>query len=80
MRQREGARVALLGLLRSTVQKQRFLTAGGEREAAGRQRASSQSVSHDGFDSDPATMNSVLYRILGSAPVRPLSRHDLAYD
>lgn len=57
-----------------------LITAGGEREAAGRQRASSQSVSHDGFDNDPATMNSLLYRILGSAPVRPLSRHDLAYD
>ena len=56
-----------------------LITAGGEREAAGRQRASSQSVSHDGFDNDPATMNSVLYRILGRTPVRPLSRRDLAY-
>jgi hypothetical protein len=32
VREGEGARVALLGLLRSTVQKQRFLAAGGERQ------------------------------------------------
>jgi hypothetical protein len=57
-----------------------LITAGGEREPVGRERASSQSVSHQGFDNDPATMNSVLYRILGHAPQRPLSRHDLAYD
>ena len=57
-----------------------LITAGGEREAAGRERTSSQSVSHQGFDNDPATMNSVLYRILGHPPQRPLSRRDLAYD
>ena len=53
---------------------------GGPHEAEGQQRASSQSVSHGGFDNDPATMNSVLYRILGRTPERLLSRHDLAYD
>lgn len=58
----------------------RLITAGGPHEAEGQQRASSQSVSHGGFDNDPATMNSVLYRILGRTPERPLSRHDLAYD
>ena len=58
----------------------RLITAGGPPEADGRQRASSQSVSHGGFDNDPATMNSVLYRILGRPPARPLSRHDLAYE
>jgi len=58
----------------------RLITAGGPREAEGLERASSQSVSHGGFDNDPATMNSVLYRILGSTPTRPLSRHDLSYD
>ena len=57
-----------------------LITAGGEHEPAGRERASSQSASHQGFDNDPATMNSVLARILGHAPQRPLSRHDLAYD
>ena len=57
-----------------------LITAGDEREAAGHQRASSQCVSHQGFDNDPATMNSVLYRILGHPPQRPLSRNDLNYD
>ena len=58
----------------------RLITAGGQREAAGLERASSQNASHGGFDNDPATMNSVLYRILGSPPIRPFSRRDLAYD
>ena len=57
----------------------RLITAGGQREATGQERASSQNASHGGFDNDPATMNSVLYRILGRAPVRPFSRHDLAF-
>ena len=57
-----------------------LISAGGEREAEGRQHASSQCVSHQGFDNDPATMNSVLTRILGQTPRRPLSRHDLNYD
>ena len=57
----------------------RLITAGGPREVEGLERASSQSVSHGGFDNDPATMNSVLHRILGSTPTRPFSRHDLCY-
>jgi hypothetical protein len=58
----------------------RLVIAGGAREDEGRQQASSQSTSHGGFDNDPATMNSVLCRILGHAAGRPFSRHDLAYD
>jgi hypothetical protein len=58
----------------------RLIIAGVKREAEGKEQASSQSSSHGGFDNDPATMNSVLYRILGGTPTRPFSRHDLAYD
>jgi hypothetical protein len=39
----------------------------------------SRSDTHGGFDNDPATMNSVLYRILGNAPLRPFSARDLDY-
>ncbi|MDD4882381.1 MAG: C1 family peptidase, partial [Gallionellaceae bacterium] len=57
-----------------------LIIAGAGREPEGKEQASSQSTSHGGFDNDPATMNSVLHRILGGAPARPFSRHDLAYD
>ena len=57
-----------------------LIIAGEKRETEGKETASSQSTSHGGFDNDVATMNSVLYRILGGAPVRPFSRHDLNYD
>ncbi len=57
-----------------------LIVAGGEREPAGCPRASSQCATHQGFDNDPATMNSVLFRILGQPPRRPLSRSDLNYD
>ena len=57
-----------------------LIVAGGERELAGCPRASSQCATHQGFDNDPATMNSVLHRILGGAPTRLFSRHDLSYD
>lgn len=58
----------------------RLIIAGSQTEAEGRETASSQSSSHGGFDNDVATMNSVLYRILGTNPTRPFSRHDLNYD
>ena len=57
-----------------------LIIAGANKETEGQETASSQSSSHGGFDNDVATMNSVLYRILGGAPARPFSRHDLAYD
>lgn len=57
-----------------------LIVAGGQREAAGQEKASSQSSSHGGFDNDVATMNSVLYRILGTLPARPFTARDLAYD
>ena len=43
-------------------------------------RTASTSRSHGGFDNDVATMNSVLYRILGASPARPFNARDLAYD
>lgn len=57
-----------------------LVIAGGSREPEGQEKASSHSSTHGGFDNDTATMNSVLHRILGAAPVRPFSRHDLTYD
>jgi len=57
-----------------------LIIAGTNPEPAGKETASSQSASHGGFDNDVPTMNSVLYRILGGAPARPFSRHDLNYD
>ena len=57
-----------------------LIIAGARREADGKETASSQSSSHGGFDNDVATMTSVLHRILGGAPTRPFSRHDLNYD
>lgn len=57
-----------------------LVIAGQKEEPEGKETASSQSGSHGGFDNDVATMNSVLYRILGKAPARSFSRHDLAYD
>jgi len=39
----------------------------------------SRSNSHDGFDNDPATLNSILWRILGEAPTRPFTVRDLQY-
>ncbi len=58
----------------------RLIIAGANRETEGKEKASSQSSSHGGFDNDAATMNSVLYRILGGTPTRPFTRHDLSYD
>ena len=38
-----------------------------------------ESDSHGGFDNDRATMNSVLYRILGARPNRPFDTRDLQF-
>jgi len=57
-----------------------LIIAGATREPDSEEMASSQSTTHGGFDNDVATMNSVLYRILGGTPARPFSRHDLSYD
>lgn len=39
----------------------------------------SRSETHGGFDNDPATMNAVLYRILGKQPQRPFQTRDLQF-
>jgi hypothetical protein len=39
----------------------------------------SRSEAHGGFDNDEYTMNSVLYRILGTPPPRPFTLRDLQY-
>lgn len=38
-----------------------------------------RSDTHGGFDNDPFTLNSVLYRILGNAPHRPFEIRDLQF-
>jgi hypothetical protein len=43
------------------------------------QQGASISHSHGGFDNDCATMNSVLTRVLGSAPKQPFTPRDLNY-
>lgn len=57
-----------------------LIIAGGQPEPAGKEKASSQSNSHGGFDNDAATMNSVFFRILGNHPTRPFTARDLGYD
>jgi hypothetical protein len=39
----------------------------------------SRSSTHGGFDNDPDTLNSVLYRILGGPPARPFTTRDLQF-
>jgi hypothetical protein len=39
----------------------------------------SLSTSHGGFDNDPATMNNILYCILGKTPKEPFKKGDLDY-
>lgn len=46
---------------------------------AGPDSSVSQSRSHGGFDNDPATLNSVLWRILGGTPKRLFTVRDLQY-
>lgn len=50
-------------------------------ESAGKGKAGAQcnSETHGGFDNDPATMNSVLQRILGKKPKYPFVARDLDY-
>lgn len=45
----------------------------------GGSHSQSRSDSHDGFDKDEWTMNSVLGRILGRVPGRPFQARDLQY-
>jgi hypothetical protein len=47
--------------------------------AHGKPGAESESKTHGGFDNDPYTMNSVLYHILGKAPVQTFDQRDLDY-
>lgn len=49
------------------------------KEAAAIQQGASVSHSHGGFDNDCATMNSVLTRVLGSAPKMLFTGRDLNY-
>jgi hypothetical protein len=49
------------------------------KEAAAIKQGASVSHSHGGFDNDCATMNSVLTRVLGSAPKRLFTGRDLHY-
>lgn len=42
-------------------------------------KARTTSESHGGFDNDPATMNDMLFRILGEAPSRSFTKEDLDY-
>ncbi len=39
----------------------------------------SRSESHGGFDNDPDTMNSIMFRILGNKPKRPFTVRDLQF-
>jgi len=39
----------------------------------------SVSTSHGGFDNDPATMNDILRRVLGKAPIVPFTKQSLDY-
>ena len=46
---------------------------------AGRPGSQSKSNSHGGFDNDPATLNSMLFRILGGKPEREFDVRHLQY-
>ncbi len=47
--------------------------------AAGAPGNLSNSTSHAGFDTDPETLNSVVWRVIGEAPRRPFTARDLTY-
>lgn len=51
-----------------------------ESGSGGKPGAESMSETHGGFDNDPASMNSVLHRILGARPKFPFEKRDLDYD
>lgn len=48
--------------------------------APGKASSRSRSDTHGGFDNDPDTMNSVLWRILGNQPRRQFTVRDLQYE
>ena len=50
-----------------------------ESDGADAGSARTASRTHGGFDNDVRTMNSVLRSVLGGAPVRPFTKHDLEY-
>ncbi len=54
----------------------RVIVAGAPQVAHG---SMSRSNSHGGFDNDPDTLNSVLFRILGKEPERRFTTRDLQY-
>ena len=51
-----------------------------ESGSTGTPGSESASGSHGGFDNDPCSMNSVLYRILGKQPAHPFEKRDLDFD
>ncbi len=66
----------LLKLLQSEIDGVPGIVVSGEGGKAG---AIAKSKSHGGFDNDPDTMNSVLFRILGNAPKFPFTDRDLQF-
>ena len=61
--------------LASSVSRLNIYYSGGSTSGA----AKTKSETHGGFDNDPATMNSVLRRVLGKAPDRPFTKKSLKY-
>ncbi|MET0388080.1 MAG: C1 family peptidase [Polyangiales bacterium] len=59
------------------VDRRPSLVVAGASQAAG---SRSECAAHGGFDEDPATLNSVLQRILQAEPVRPFGVRDLAFS
>jgi hypothetical protein len=47
--------------------------------AKGKPGAEIAATSHGGFDNDPFTLNSILYRILGGMPASAFTQRDLNY-
>ncbi len=67
---------AIVKLFQKQVDGLRSLVVAGVQGAEG---SLSESDSHGGFDNDPATMNSILYRILGGAPAKTFELRDLQF-
>lgn len=66
----------LLKLLQSEINDLPGIVVSGEGKKAG---AIAKSKTHGGFDNDPDTMNSVLFRILGRGPKIPFTDRDLQF-
>jgi hypothetical protein len=47
--------------------------------SSGSETRKTRSESHGGFDNDPATMNSIVQRILGKKPAQPFTKKSLRY-